>query len=103
MSNVVKYNVVSVYGYTADANDGVGPLFDWYSNGDTPITESFGKVSKISAEYTRPRWDSIGAMVCGRHLFDMTNGWDGTPPAGDHVIVVSHSHRFGRARPGGVS
>ena len=29
-------------------------------------------------------------MVIGRHLFDMTNGWEGRPPAGDHVIVVSH-------------
>jgi hypothetical protein len=26
----------------------------------------------------------------GRHLFDLTNGWEGVPPAGDHVVVVSH-------------
>jgi dihydrofolate reductase len=29
-------------------------------------------------------------MVIWRHLFDMMNGWDGTPPAGEHVVVVSH-------------
>ena len=29
-------------------------------------------------------------MVIGRHLFDIMNGWDGQPPAGDHVVVVSH-------------
>jgi dihydrofolate reductase len=29
-------------------------------------------------------------MVIGRHLFDMTNGWGGSPPAGEHVVVVSH-------------
>jgi dihydrofolate reductase len=29
-------------------------------------------------------------MVIGRHLFDMTNGWEGRPPAGEHVVVVSH-------------
>jgi len=28
--------------------------------------------------------------VIGRHLFDLTNGWEGTPPAGEHVVVVSH-------------
>jgi dihydrofolate reductase len=28
--------------------------------------------------------------VIGRHLFDMTNGWEGKPPAGEHVVVVSH-------------
>lgn len=35
-------------------------------------------------------WDSIGTIVMGRHLFDMMNGWEGHPPAGDHVVVVSH-------------
>jgi len=29
-------------------------------------------------------------MVIGRYLFDMTNGWEGTPPAGEHMVVVSH-------------
>lgn len=29
-------------------------------------------------------------MVIGRHLFDIMNGWDGQPPVGDHVVVVSH-------------
>jgi dihydrofolate reductase len=28
-------------------------------------------------------------MVIGRHLFDITNGWEGRPPAGEHVVVVS--------------
>src|SRR5919106_2415362 len=35
-------------------------------------------------------------MVIGRHLFDMTNGWEGRPPAGEHVVVVSH-----RPKPNG--
>ncbi len=26
----------------------------------------------------------------GRNLFDLVNGWEGRPPAGDHVVVVSH-------------
>ena len=47
-------------------------------------------VSRVSAEYVQPVWDSIGSMVIGRHLFDMTNGWEGRPPAGEHVVVVSH-------------
>ena len=46
-------------------------------------------VSKVSAEYVQPVWDGIGAMVIGRHLFAITNGWQGTPPAGEHVVVVS--------------
>jgi dihydrofolate reductase len=35
-------------------------------------------------------WDSLGSLVIGRHLFDLTNGWEGTPQAGEHVVVVSH-------------
>jgi hypothetical protein len=38
------------------------------------------KVSRASADYVRPTWDSIGSRVIGRHLFDMTNGWEGAPP-----------------------
>ena len=34
MSTVVMHNVVSVDGFIADHNDDIGPLFDWYSNGD---------------------------------------------------------------------
>jgi dihydrofolate reductase len=25
-----------------------------------------------------------------RHLFDLTNGWEAQPPAGEHLLVVSH-------------
>jgi dihydrofolate reductase len=96
------HNVVSVDGFIADENDDVGPLHDWYFNGDTPIIEGgdrsydhsgFGgdfKVSKASAEYVRSMRGSIGASVMGRRLFDLVNGWEGHPPAGDHVVVVSH-------------
>jgi dihydrofolate reductase len=91
MSTVVMHNVVSVDGFIADAEDEVGPLFEWYFSGDAELIEGSGiKVSQTSAEYVRPMWASIGTMVIGRHLFDMTNGWEGSPPAGEHVVVVSH-------------
>ena len=91
MSNVVMHNVVSVDGFIADDHDDIGPLFDWYFNGDTPLVDGSGfKVSDASAGYLRSVWGSIGSMVIGRHLFDIMNGWDGQPPVGDHVVVVSH-------------
>ncbi|GAA1969597.1 hypothetical protein GCM10009776_35850 [Microbacterium deminutum] len=44
-----------------------------------------------SYDYIRPYWDQIGATIVGRHVFDMTDGWDGNPPGGvDHVVVVTH-------------
>ncbi|NUO98448.1 MAG: dihydrofolate reductase [Nonomuraea sp.] len=89
MSTVVMHNVVSVDGFIADGDDEVGPLFDWYFNGDVPLGK-VGKVSRVSADYVRPIWAGVGATVIGRRLFDLTNGWEGSPPAGEHVVVVSH-------------
>ncbi|MCT9082747.1 dihydrofolate reductase family protein [Streptomyces fulvoviolaceus] len=93
MSTVVMHNVVSVDGFIADADDQVGPLFDWYSNGAVELGAAGAKVSKASAEYVRPMWEGIGTLVVGRHVFDITNGWEGSPPAGEHVVVVSHRPR----------
>lgn len=101
MSTVVMHAVVSVDGFIADAHDQVGALFDWYGNGDTEITEDgWPKVSQASAGYVGPMWAGIGSMVIGRRLFDHTNGWDGSPPAGEHVVVVSHRPRPGGWHPG---
>jgi hypothetical protein len=55
MSTVVMHNVVSVDGYIADDHDDVGPLFDWYSNGDTELVAGgWFKVSRASAGCVRP-------------------------------------------------
>ncbi len=91
MGDIVLHNVVSVDGFIADGNDDIGPLFDWYFNGETTLADgSDFRVSEASAAYVRSAWDSVGSMVIGRRLFDIMNGWDGRPPAGDHVVVVSH-------------
>jgi dihydrofolate reductase len=103
MSAVIMHNVVSVDGFIADANDEVGPLFDWYVNGDVEIIDGGQiKVSQASADYVKTTWAGIGSMVIGRHLFDITNGWEGVPPAGDHVIVVSHRPRPDDWHPKGL-
>ena len=92
MGKVVMYASVSVDGFVADENDQPGPLFDWLLNGDVPLDDSGAlKVSQASYDHTRPYWDQIGVTIAGRRVFDMTDGWDGTPPAGvDHVVVVMH-------------
>ena len=91
MGNVVMHAVASLDGYIADVHDEVGPLFEWYSNGSVDLVEGGPfKISATSFDYVRPIWDSIGTTVIGRHLFDITDGWEGRPPTGDHVVVVSH-------------
>ncbi len=89
---VVMYASVSVDGYIAAHDDQPGPLFDWLTSGEVPLDDSgFLNVSQPSFDYVRPYWDEIGATIVGRHVFDITDGWDGTPPGGvDHVVVVTH-------------
>jgi dihydrofolate reductase len=97
MATVVMHAVVSVDGFIADENDDVGPLFEWYFNGDLPIVDDAAeerhapfRIGRRSHEYVTSYWASIGATIQGRHLFDLTNGWEAEPPAGDHLLVVSH-------------
>ncbi|WP_395243167.1 dihydrofolate reductase family protein [Agromyces sp. MMS24-K17] len=92
MGKVVMYGSVSVDGFIADVNDDPGPLFDWLTGGDVPLDETgVLKVSQASHEYVRSYWDRIGVTIVGRHVFDLTDGWEGTPPSGiDHVVVVTH-------------
>jgi hypothetical protein len=54
MATVVMHAVVSVDGYIADDHDDVGPLFEWYFNGDLDLVggDPF-KVSSASADYVR--------------------------------------------------
>jgi len=47
-------------------------------------------VSAATAHYLRATWPNIGAVVIGRHLFDLTNGWNGRPAIGDAVFAVTH-------------
>jgi dihydrofolate reductase len=102
VGTVIMHSVVSVDGFIADEKGEVGPLHEWYFSGDVPIAvggddqydhsgaDSGIKVSRTSADYVRSMWESIGTIVMGRNLFDQVNGWEGNPPAGDHVVVVSH-------------
>jgi dihydrofolate reductase len=93
MARVVMQAVVSVDGYIAYPDDTVGPLFDWYGNGDVTVqaNEKWAfHVSRASADYVKPFWDAIKVTVIGRHLFDTTDGWAGVPAAGDELVVVTH-------------
>ncbi|WP_305785731.1 dihydrofolate reductase family protein [Symbioplanes lichenis] len=92
MGKVVLYGSVSVDGFVADGSDQPGPLFDWLTSGDVPLDDSgVLKVSQASYEHTQSYWDRIGVTVCGRRVFDLTDGWEGKPPSGiDHVVVVTH-------------
>ncbi|TSD99231.1 dihydrofolate reductase [Skermania sp. ID1734] len=92
MGKVVMNASVSVDGFIADEKDDPGPIFEWLVSGDVPLDDGgVLKVSQASYGHIRPYWDEIAVTIVGRHVFDITDGWEGTPPSGvDHVVVVSH-------------
>jgi dihydrofolate reductase len=94
MGKVIVQASMSLDGFIADPNDQVGPLFDWYGNGDVEVSGSdpsmVFRTSAVSADYLRKAWSNIAADVIGRRLFDLTNGWNGNPAVGDAVFVVTH-------------
>jgi len=99
MGKVIAQASMSLDGFIADTNDQVGPLFDWYHNGDTQIPDHDFRTSPASAGYLRAAWLAIGADVIGRRLFDLTNGWNGRPVVGDAVFVVTHQPPTGWPYP----
>jgi dihydrofolate reductase len=94
MATVITQASMSLDGFIADPSDKVGPLFDWYGNGDVEVTgadpDRVFRVSAASAGYLRRAWADAAAGVIGRRLFDLTNGWNGRPPVGEAVFVVTH-------------
>lgn len=99
MGPTCLHAVASLDGYIADERDGVGPLHEWLFSGDQPILAeddadvhggSPFRVSADSADYLRGIWSRQSVLVIGRHQFDLTDGWQGRPPVGEHVVVVSH-------------
>lgn len=95
MSKVIANMSMSLDGYIADTADGIDQLFGWMGNGEvevpTAVEWATFRMSPASAEYMREALAGAGALIAGRHLFDITQGWGGTHPVGVPVVVVTHN------------
>jgi dihydrofolate reductase len=69
-------------------------LFDWLQNGDvafpTPAGDFTVHLAAASAEHWQQWVSSLGALVCGRTLFDVAQGWQGRHTLDVPVVVVTH-------------
>ena len=94
MSKVFTHMTMSLDGYIADPDDRPGELFDWYEAGEasvaSPNEDVAFNVDEASAEALRELTENAGALVSGRRLFDIANGWNDTHPSGAPVVVVTH-------------
>jgi len=95
MGNVISHMTMSLDGYIANPNDDPGELFEWYQAGDVAVKhankdlEPF-HVDRASADVLEDLMKGAGALVAGRHLFDITDGWGDAHPTGAKVVVVTH-------------
>jgi dihydrofolate reductase len=95
MGLVIADMSMSLDGFIADSADQVGPLFDWYGNGDVefafPGNGMRSQVSAASAAHLRAFVPGLGALICGRRLYDLTGGWQGSHPVGVPIVVLTHA------------
>lgn len=94
MGQVVSNLSMSLDGFIEDTDGSVEELFEWYSagpvetetaNADIPFSQS-----AEDAEHSQQAMRSLGALIAGRRLFDVADGWNGVHPTGVPVFVVTH-------------
>jgi dihydrofolate reductase len=95
MGKVITHMTMSLDGYIAQPDDNPAELFDWYQAGDVAVqhaNEALGEfsVDRASAGVLEDLLGNAGALIAGRHLFDITNGWNDAHPTGAKVVVVTH-------------
>jgi dihydrofolate reductase len=95
MSLVITTASMSLDGYIAGPGEsGFEHLFAWHRNGDVAVSANDPRwtfsLSEPSAAHLRHQLATIGALVVGRRLYDVTQGWGGRHPFDVPVFVVTH-------------
>lgn len=94
MGRVVTNFSMSLDGYIAGVDENFQQLFKWYGAGDTEFVFDSGmavKIDQASVDLLQAALKRGGAIIIGRRLFDITNGWNGNPPIEVPVFVVTHT------------
>ena len=106
MGTISAGATMSLDGFIAGPNDsGFDLLFKWYGAGDVevPMPDSTAgvpasRVSAQTAELMRREQAGWGALVVGRHLYDLVGGWGGRHPLGVTTVVLTHQPPDDRPR-----
>ena len=86
---------MSLDGYVAGPNEDVSQVFKWMMTGNTDVTVPRGegemelKMPEESVEMFEGHKQN-GALVSGRRLFELTQGWGGRHPLDVPIVVVTH-------------
>lgn len=96
MGKIYTSASMSLDGYISGPGEGgFDHLFKWYGSGEVEVPtadpEMTFRLSKESAGVVVPMVENTGALVVGRKLFDMVNGWGGRHPLGCPYVVLTHN------------
>jgi dihydrofolate reductase len=101
---VVANASVSLDGFIAYDDNSVGDLFEWYDNGDIEVVNAGSlppfHLTPASADHWNGWVSSLGVLIVGRTLFDVTDGWNGVHPLDVPVVVVTHDPPSDWSYPG---
>jgi dihydrofolate reductase len=98
MSKVVAGITTSLDGYITGPNDRLGAglgdggerLHYWVFGGPWTYEGERGSPADVDNAYLEEVFSSGGAMICGRTMHDVVNGWGDAPGFGMPVFVVTH-------------
>jgi dihydrofolate reductase len=96
MADVIANMSMSLDGFVADPEDRIDHLFEWFGNGDVEVPTAVDwatfKTSEASAKMLRAAMENVGALITGRRLFNLTQGWaveQAKKTAGDKTVAVA--------------
>jgi dihydrofolate reductase len=106
MGKVSAGATMSLDGFIAGPDDtGFDLLFKWYQGGDVEVPMPYAgagipasHVSPATADLLRREMASWGALVVGRHLYDLTHAWGGRHPLDLTTVVLTHLLRDDRPK-----
>ncbi|MFT3894054.1 MAG: dihydrofolate reductase family protein [Anaerolineales bacterium] len=103
-SKVIAIMSMSLDGYVADLNGGVGEVMGWYMNSGNTEVQTGGSdpmtlhMSEPSARQYRELISELGSVLTGRHTFETADGWGGNHAWGP-AFVLTHDIPSGWPRP----
>jgi dihydrofolate reductase len=105
MGKVVTGLSMSLYGFIAGPNDSVERLHQWmYDLASWRERHGLtGGNTDTDAEVLEESFKNTGAVVVGRRMFDLANGWGDNPPFHMPVFVITHDAKEKVVKEGGTT
>jgi dihydrofolate reductase len=102
----VKVDItMSLDGFIAGPNDEIDPLHDWlYGLASWRAPHGLaGGATDRDAEILEEAMTNIGAVILGKRMYALADGWGDTPPFHVPVFVLTHQAREPLVKEGGTT